>query len=133
MADSCERRATGVSSAEGGLTFRLVAATNGNGCLEGHPPISSERGIGKASAPNVANNRRGKTNEYRQPRRSPGPLAKSDRPPRRRGGVGDDPKSMAGRRLLAKDKSRWKARKAGNCKGMLAIVANDDQHLRDFA
>ncbi len=36
-------------------------------------------------------------------------------------------------RLLAEDKSRWKARKAGNCKGMLAIVANDDQHLRDFA
>ena len=36
-------------------------------------------------------------------------------------------------RLWPRNKSRWKARKAGNCKGMLAIVANDDQHLRDFA
>jgi antitoxin (DNA-binding transcriptional repressor) of toxin-antitoxin stability system len=24
-------------------------------------------------------------------------------------------------------------RKAGNCKGMLTIVADDDEHLRDFA
>ena len=35
-------------------------------------------------------------------------------------------------RLLAEDKSRRKARKAGNCKGMLTIVADDDEHLKDF-
>ncbi|MFO0806565.1 MAG: hypothetical protein U0791_25960 [Gemmataceae bacterium] len=26
-----------------------------------------------------------------------------------------------------------KPRKAGNCKGILAIVADDDEHLKDFA
>jgi antitoxin (DNA-binding transcriptional repressor) of toxin-antitoxin stability system len=36
-------------------------------------------------------------------------------------------------RLLAEDLPRRKPRKAGNCKGMLVIVADDEQHLKDFA
>ena len=35
-------------------------------------------------------------------------------------------------RLLAEEKAHHKPRKAGNCKGMLAIVADDDEHLKDF-
>lgn len=35
-------------------------------------------------------------------------------------------------RLLAKEKPKRKPRKAGNCKGMLTIVADDDEHLKDF-
>ena len=35
-------------------------------------------------------------------------------------------------RLLAEGKATRKPRKAGNCKGMLTIVADDDEHLRDF-
>ncbi|MHB8897344.1 MAG: type II toxin-antitoxin system Phd/YefM family antitoxin [Thermoguttaceae bacterium] len=35
-------------------------------------------------------------------------------------------------RLLAEQKPIRKPRKAGNCKGMLTIVADDDQHLEDF-
>jgi len=37
-------------------------------------------------------------------------------------------------RLLAEEKPKRKTtRKAGNCKGMLTIVADDDEHLKDFA
>jgi antitoxin (DNA-binding transcriptional repressor) of toxin-antitoxin stability system len=32
-------------------------------------------------------------------------------------------------RLLAQEKPKRPPRKAGNCKGMLAIVADDDEHL----
>jgi antitoxin (DNA-binding transcriptional repressor) of toxin-antitoxin stability system len=32
-------------------------------------------------------------------------------------------------RLLAEDNPKRKPRKAGNCKGMLVIVADDDEHL----
>jgi prevent-host-death family protein len=35
-------------------------------------------------------------------------------------------------RLLAEEKTKRKPRKAGNCKGMLTIVADDEQHLKDF-
>lgn len=35
-------------------------------------------------------------------------------------------------RLMAEAPPR-KPRKAGNCKGMIAIVADDDEHLKDFA
>ena len=36
-------------------------------------------------------------------------------------------------RLLAEDKPTRQPRKAGNCKGMLTIVLEDDEHLKDFA
>jgi antitoxin (DNA-binding transcriptional repressor) of toxin-antitoxin stability system len=36
-------------------------------------------------------------------------------------------------RLLAEEKTKRQPRKAGNCKGMLVIVADDDEHLKDFA
>jgi antitoxin (DNA-binding transcriptional repressor) of toxin-antitoxin stability system len=36
-------------------------------------------------------------------------------------------------RLTAEEKPKRKPRKAGNCKGMLTIVADDDEHLKDFA
>lgn len=36
-------------------------------------------------------------------------------------------------RLLAEGPRKRKPRKAGNCKGMLTIVADDDEHLKDFA
>jgi len=35
-------------------------------------------------------------------------------------------------RLLAEENAARKPRKAGNCKGMLTIVADDDEHLKDF-
>jgi len=35
-------------------------------------------------------------------------------------------------RLRAEEKPKRKPRKAGNCKGMLTIVADDDEHLKDF-
>jgi antitoxin (DNA-binding transcriptional repressor) of toxin-antitoxin stability system len=35
-------------------------------------------------------------------------------------------------RLLAEEKPKRKARKAGNCKGMITIVADDEEHLKDF-
>lgn len=35
-------------------------------------------------------------------------------------------------RLMAEASAR-KPRKAGNCKGMIAIVADNDDHLKDFA
>ncbi len=35
-------------------------------------------------------------------------------------------------RVLAEEKPKRKPRKAGNCKGMLTIVADDDEHLQDF-
>ena len=35
-------------------------------------------------------------------------------------------------RLLGGDKPKRKPRQAGNCKGMLTIVADDDEHLNDF-
>jgi len=35
-------------------------------------------------------------------------------------------------RLLAEEKANRKPRRVGNCKGMLAIVADDDEHLKDF-
>ena len=35
-------------------------------------------------------------------------------------------------RLTAENKPKRKPRKAGNCKGMLTIVADDDEHLKDF-
>jgi antitoxin (DNA-binding transcriptional repressor) of toxin-antitoxin stability system len=35
-------------------------------------------------------------------------------------------------RLMAEAPPR-KPRKAGNCKGMIAIVSDDDSHLKDFA
>ncbi len=36
-------------------------------------------------------------------------------------------------RLLAEQKPKREPRKAGNCKGMLTIVADDDEHLRSIA
>ena len=36
-------------------------------------------------------------------------------------------------RLLAEERSQRKARQPGNCTGMLTIVADDDEHLKDFA
>ena len=36
-------------------------------------------------------------------------------------------------RLLAEEKPKRKTRHAGNCKGMLTILADDDDHLKDFA
>jgi antitoxin (DNA-binding transcriptional repressor) of toxin-antitoxin stability system len=36
-------------------------------------------------------------------------------------------------RLLAEAKPERKARKAGSAKGMLTILAEDDEHLIDFA
>jgi len=35
-------------------------------------------------------------------------------------------------RLRAEENLQRKPRKAGNCKGMLTIVADDDEHLKDF-
>lgn len=35
-------------------------------------------------------------------------------------------------RLLAEEKPKRKPRKAGNCKGMLTIVADDEEHLKGF-
>ena len=35
-------------------------------------------------------------------------------------------------RLLAQQKPRRKPRRVGNCKGMLTIVTDDDEHLKDF-
>lgn len=35
-------------------------------------------------------------------------------------------------RLLPEEKSKRTPRKAGNCKGMLTIVADDEEHLEDF-
>jgi antitoxin (DNA-binding transcriptional repressor) of toxin-antitoxin stability system len=35
-------------------------------------------------------------------------------------------------RLLAETTPKRKPRKAGNCKGMAIIVADDDEHLKDF-
>ena len=35
-------------------------------------------------------------------------------------------------RLLAEETPKRKARKAGNCKGMVTIVADDEEHLKDF-
>jgi antitoxin (DNA-binding transcriptional repressor) of toxin-antitoxin stability system len=35
-------------------------------------------------------------------------------------------------RLLAQEKSKRRPRKAGNCKGMLTIIADDEEHLKDF-
>ena len=35
-------------------------------------------------------------------------------------------------RLLAEEKPKRNPRKAGNCKGMLSIVADDEEHLKDF-
>jgi antitoxin (DNA-binding transcriptional repressor) of toxin-antitoxin stability system len=36
-------------------------------------------------------------------------------------------------RLTAEGPPRRKPRRPGNCKGMLTIVADDDEHLKDFA
>jgi antitoxin (DNA-binding transcriptional repressor) of toxin-antitoxin stability system len=36
-------------------------------------------------------------------------------------------------RLFAEAKPKRPPRKAGNCKGMLVIVADDEEHLKDFA
>ncbi len=36
-------------------------------------------------------------------------------------------------RLLAEEKPKRQPRKAGSAKGMLIIVAEDDEHLKDFA
>jgi prevent-host-death family protein len=36
-------------------------------------------------------------------------------------------------RLVAEPPPKRQPRKAGNCKGMLVIVADDDEHLEDFA
>jgi antitoxin (DNA-binding transcriptional repressor) of toxin-antitoxin stability system len=36
-------------------------------------------------------------------------------------------------RLVAEEKPKRLPRKAGNCKGMLAIVTDDEEHLKDFA
>jgi antitoxin (DNA-binding transcriptional repressor) of toxin-antitoxin stability system len=36
-------------------------------------------------------------------------------------------------RLLPEGPPKRKPRKAGNCKGMLVIIADDDEHLEDFA
>ena len=35
-------------------------------------------------------------------------------------------------RLLAEERPKRKPRQPGNCKGMLTIVADDDEHLKDF-
>ncbi len=35
-------------------------------------------------------------------------------------------------RLFAEAKPKRRPRKAGNCKGMLTILADDDEHLKDF-
>jgi prevent-host-death family protein len=35
-------------------------------------------------------------------------------------------------RLLAEEQPKRKPRRAGNCKGMLTIVADDEEHLKDF-
>lgn len=45
--------------------------------------------------------------------------------------ITDNQKPVA--RLLAEEKLNRHPRKAGNCKGMLVIVADDDEHLNDFA
>jgi antitoxin (DNA-binding transcriptional repressor) of toxin-antitoxin stability system len=42
-----------------------------------------------------------------------------------------DQKAVA--RLLAEERPARKPRRPGNCKGMLTIVADDDEHLKDFA
>ncbi len=36
-------------------------------------------------------------------------------------------------RLMAAEKPKRKPRKAGSAKGMLTILADDDEHLKDFA
>ena len=36
-------------------------------------------------------------------------------------------------RLLAEERPKRKPRQPGNCKGMLTIVADDEEHLKDFA
>ena len=36
-------------------------------------------------------------------------------------------------RLLAEERPKRKPRQPGNCKGMLTIVADDEEHLNDFA
>ena len=36
-------------------------------------------------------------------------------------------------RLVAEERGRRKPRQPGNCNGMATIVADDDEHLRDFA
>jgi antitoxin (DNA-binding transcriptional repressor) of toxin-antitoxin stability system len=36
-------------------------------------------------------------------------------------------------RLMAEERPQRKPRQPGNCKGMLTIVADDDEHLQDFA
>jgi len=36
-------------------------------------------------------------------------------------------------RLVAEEPPKRKPREPGNCKGMLTIVADDDEHLKDFA
>ena len=35
-------------------------------------------------------------------------------------------------RLVAEERPKRKPRKAGNCQGVLVIVADDDEHLKDF-
>lgn len=35
-------------------------------------------------------------------------------------------------RLTAEEKPQRKPRRAGNCRGMLDILADDDEHLKDF-
>jgi prevent-host-death family protein len=36
-------------------------------------------------------------------------------------------------RLLAEERPKRKPRKAGTAKGMITILADDDEHLKDFA
>jgi antitoxin (DNA-binding transcriptional repressor) of toxin-antitoxin stability system len=36
-------------------------------------------------------------------------------------------------RLMAEERPQRKPREPGNCKGMATIVADDDEHLRNFA
>ena len=36
-------------------------------------------------------------------------------------------------RLLGEERPKRKPRQPGNCKGMLTIVADDEEHLKDFA
>jgi antitoxin (DNA-binding transcriptional repressor) of toxin-antitoxin stability system len=36
-------------------------------------------------------------------------------------------------RLMAEERPKRKPRQPGNCKGMLTIVADDEEHLRAFA
>jgi antitoxin (DNA-binding transcriptional repressor) of toxin-antitoxin stability system len=36
-------------------------------------------------------------------------------------------------RLLAEERPKRQPRRPGNCKGMLTIVADDEEHLKDFA